>query len=177
MSQEHIQGLREGYELSNLKDFDAVLAMVHPNFVYENDPAGPLGATVYCGRADVKGFWEDFHDVFDDFRHEPYEFLEAAGGKYLVRVRLAAYLEGTEEPLRFEYTHVWTIRDDLPVHCRLYFNHGEALEAAGMREPGEGRTRLLTRGGFRGFPSSVAEKARRAGRRWSRVAQRPSRRH
>jgi ketosteroid isomerase-like protein len=143
MSQEHIERLREGYEGINRKDFDAVLARVDPDFVYENDPAGPLGATVYYGRAAVKRFWEDFLGSFDDFHQEPYEFREAAGGKFLVRVRLLTYLEGTDEPLRFDYTHLWTIGDDGPVHCRLYFDHGEALEAAGLRESRTERTRPL----------------------------------
>jgi ketosteroid isomerase-like protein len=120
------------------------MALVHPDFVWENDPAGPLGATVYCDRAAVKGFWEDFLGSFDDFPQEPYEFHEVADGMILVRARLSTYLEGTEEPLHFDYTHLWTIRDDVPVHMRIYFDHGEPLEAAGIRESGEGRKRLPT---------------------------------
>ena len=136
MSQHHIEGLREGYDGINRKDFDAVLALVHPKFVWENDPAGPLGATVYAA---VKRFWEDFLGSFDDFHQEPYEFREVAGGRVLVRVRLSSYLEGTQEPLLFETTHLWTIRDDVPVHVRMYFDHDEALEASGLRESREAR--------------------------------------
>ena len=139
MSQHHIESLREGYDGIKRKDFDAVLALVHPKFVWENDPAGPLGATVYYGKAAVKRFWEDFLGSFDDFHQEPYEFREVAGGRVLVRVRLSTYLEGTEEPLRFETTHLWTIRDDVPVHVRMYFDHDEALEASGLRESREAR--------------------------------------
>ena len=175
MSQQHIELLREGYAGINRKDFDGVLALVHPDFVWENDPAGPLGATVYRGRDAVKGFWEDFLGSFDDFHQEPYEFREAAGGKILVQAHLSTYLEGTEEPLRFDYTHLWTLRDDLPVHMRIYFDHGEALEAAGLSEAGDGRTRRLTRSGLVRLPSSVAEHARRARRRWSGLARRSSR--
>jgi ketosteroid isomerase-like protein len=134
MSEKDIELLREGYEGINRKDFDAALAQVHPDFVWENDPAGPAGATVYRGRATVKSFWEDFLGSFDDFHQEPYEFREAAGGKILVRARLSTYLGGTEEPLRFDTTHLWTIRDNVAVHMRMYFDHGEALEAAGLRE-------------------------------------------
>jgi ketosteroid isomerase-like protein len=148
MPQEHIERLREGYAWINRKDFDAALALVHPDFVWENDPAGPLGATVYYGRAAVKGFWEDFLGSFDDFHQEPFQFREAADGKILVRARLSTYLGGTEEPLRFDTTHLWTIRDDVAVHMRMYFDHGEALEAAGLRESGEGRTRGLTTRGL-----------------------------
>ena len=176
MSQEHIEQLREGYALINRKDFDAALALVHPDFAWENDPAGPLGATVYYGRAAVKRFWEDFLGSFDDFHQEPFEFREAAGGKILVRARLSTYLEGTDEPLRFDTTHLWTIRDDVAVHMRMYFDHGEALEAAGLRESGEGAHRPLTTRGLARVPTSVAEQARRAGRRWSGLARRSSRR-
>jgi ketosteroid isomerase-like protein len=138
MSREHVEGLREGYDLMSRGDFDAVLARVHPDFIWENDPAGPLGATVYHGRADVKGFWEDFLGMFRDFHMEPYEFREARGGKIVARVHLVAYLEGTGEPLRFDFTHLWTLRDDVPERCRLYFDHAEALQAAELsdRRPG-----------------------------------------
>jgi hypothetical protein len=88
----------------------------------------------------------------------------------------STYLKGTEEPLRFDTTHLWTIRDDVAVHCRVYFDHGEALEAAGVRDSGEGRTRPPTTRGLGRLPSSVAEQARRAGRRWSGLARRSSRR-
>ena len=98
MSQEHIEGLREGYEQMNRRDYDAVLARVHPDFVYENDPAGPLGATVYRGRAAVKAFWEDFLGTFSDFRQEPYEFREAPGGKSWCAFTRRPTLRGTRNP-------------------------------------------------------------------------------
>ena len=134
MSQEDIDGLREGYELSNRGDFAGVVARVHPDFVYENDPAGPLGATVYYGRGAVKGFWEDFFGTWKGLHMEPYEFLEAGGGRILVRVHMVTYIEGTDEPLSFDFTHLWTLRNDMPEHCRLYFDHAEALEAVGLSE-------------------------------------------
>jgi ketosteroid isomerase-like protein len=133
MSQEQIEALREGYDRMNQRDYDAVLARVHPDFVYENDPAGPL-AVAFCGRAEVKRFWEDFFGTWKDFGMEPYEIREAAGGKFVVRAQLVAYLEGTAEPLRMDFTHLWTVRDGVPERCRVYFDHAEALEAAGLRE-------------------------------------------
>ena len=137
MSQENFEGLREGYELISRGDFDAVVARVRPDFVYENDPAGPLGATVYHGRARVKTFWEDLLGTWKDFHMEPYEFREARGGKIVVRVHLVANLEGTGEPLRFDFTHVWTFRENVPARCRLYFDHAEALDAVRLRELGD----------------------------------------
>jgi ketosteroid isomerase-like protein len=175
MSQEHIERLREGYELMSRKDFDAALARVPPDFVFETDPAGPIPPNAYRGRAEVKGFWQDFFDSFDDVRHDPYEFREAAGGKILVRVHLSAYLNGSGEPLRLDYTHLWTIRDDEAVHVLNYFDHVKALEAAGLRESGDGRTPPLTRRGRGRLPRSVAEHARRARRRWSGLARRSPR--
>jgi len=142
MSQEHIERLREGYALINRKDFDAALALVHPDFVWENDPAGPLGATVDYGRAAVKGFWEDFLGSFDDFHQEPFEFREAAGGKILVRARLSTYLEdrGTP-PLR----HHTPVDDSRRRGCA----HADVLRPRrGTRSGGATRVRrAATRGG------------------------------
>jgi ketosteroid isomerase-like protein len=47
VSHEDIEGMREGYELMSRRDFDAVLARVHHDFVYENDPDGPLSVTFH----------------------------------------------------------------------------------------------------------------------------------
>jgi uncharacterized protein len=132
MSQEDIDGLREGYELMNQRDYDAVLARVHPDFVYENDPGGPLGAAFY-GRAAVKRFWEDWFGTSTDFSMVPHEIREASGGRFVVRAHLVAYIEGTAEPLRMDFTHLWTVRDGVPERVRVYFDHGEALEAADLR--------------------------------------------
>jgi ketosteroid isomerase-like protein len=105
--------------------------MVHPDFVYENDPAGPLGAA-FRGRAEVKRFWEDWFGTWKDFAMEPYEIREAPGGKFVVRAQLVAYLEGTAEPLRMDFTHLWTVRDGVPERVRVYFDHAEALDAAAL---------------------------------------------
>jgi hypothetical protein len=111
---------------------------------------------VYRGRAAVKGFWEDFLGTWEDFHQEPYEFREAAGGHPLVRVHLATYVEGTNEPLRFDYTHLWTIRDDAPAHCRLYFDHAEALEAAGLTE----RAGWFSQAALTPYPSALTPSTR-----------------
>jgi ketosteroid isomerase-like protein len=131
VADEDIEGMREGYELMSRRDFDAVLARVHPDFVYENDPGGPLSATFH-GTAAVKRFWEDFFGTWEEFRMEPYEIREAPGGRFVVRARLVAYLEGTGEPLHMDFTHLWTIRDGMPERVRVYFDHAKALEAAGL---------------------------------------------
>jgi ketosteroid isomerase-like protein len=51
MSQHDVERIREGYAAVNRRDFDAALAEVEPDFVWENDPGGPLGPTIYRGAA------------------------------------------------------------------------------------------------------------------------------
>ena len=134
--------MREGYELMNRREFDAVLDRVHPDFVYENDPVGPLGSS-FCGTTAVKRFWKDFFGTWESFAMDPYEIREAPGGRFVVRVRLVAFFEGVAEPLRMNFTHLWTVRDEVPERVRVYFDHEKALDVAGLR----GRGRTATRSG------------------------------
>ena len=54
MSQENVDLIREGYEDMNRGDFDAALARMDRQVVWENDPGGPVGATRYVGHARVR---------------------------------------------------------------------------------------------------------------------------
>jgi ketosteroid isomerase-like protein len=114
MSSEGVERIRQGLALLNRRDFDAALALADPDFVFENDPGGPLGPTVYRGRAEVKGFWEDFFGTWKDLRAEAKYFRAVGDKNVLVRLHMVAHVEATEAPLEIDTTQLWTLSGGSP---------------------------------------------------------------
>jgi ketosteroid isomerase-like protein len=77
---------------------------------------------------------QDGLDMFDDFRAEPVEVIEAGEDKVIAVVRISgrAKLSGVETDLT--YAELWTLRDGKVAWGRQYWTRAEALEAAGLSE-------------------------------------------
>jgi ketosteroid isomerase-like protein len=77
---------------------------------------------------------QDWLDMFDDFRAEPLELIEAGEDKVIAVVRISgrAKLSGVETDLT--YAELWTLRDGKIARGRQYFTREEALKAARLSE-------------------------------------------
>jgi ketosteroid isomerase-like protein len=72
--------------------------------------------------------------MFDDFRAEAVDLIEAGEDKVIVVVRISgrAKLSGVETDLT--YAELWKFRDGKVAWGRQYWTRDQALEAAGLRE-------------------------------------------
>ncbi len=93
------------------------------------DDRGPMH-----GKAAVRAYLQDWLDMFDDFKVESVELIDAGGDKVIAVLRNSgrAKLSGIETDLT--YAVVWTIRDGKIARGREYWTRDEALEAAGALE-------------------------------------------
>jgi ketosteroid isomerase-like protein len=93
------------------------------------DDRGPMH-----GKAAVRAYLQDWLDMFDDFKVEPVELIDAGGDKVIAVLRNSgrAKLSGVETDLTCAI--VWTIRDGRIARGREYWTRDEALEAAGLSE-------------------------------------------
>ena len=93
------------------------------------DDHGPIQ-----GKDALRAFMQDWLDMFDDFRAEPVELIEAGEDKVIAVVRISgrAKLSGVETDLT--YAELWTLRDGKVAWGRQYWTRDEAVEAAGLRE-------------------------------------------
>jgi ketosteroid isomerase-like protein len=128
--EEIIAGLRQIYEAFNRSDFDAAIAVAHPEieFVLPGRPAALKGAEA------VRAWMEP--DAFEEQQIEPLEFT-VQGNKVLVRQHIRARGAGSGIELDVEAWGVWTVDDDgLATRVESYLPHqqAEALEAAGLSE-------------------------------------------
>jgi ketosteroid isomerase-like protein len=125
-----IEALRRGYEAFNRGDFDASVAIAHPEIEF----VPPGGQASLRGAAAVRAWMEP--DAFEDQRIEPLDF-RVQGNRVLVRQHAQARGTGSGIELDVENWAVWTFDDDLLVARMESFlprEESEALEAAGLSE-------------------------------------------
>lgn len=132
MSQQNVEVVRTYVEAINDGDWKAAFAdFIHDDIEidWSRSPAPYRG--IYRGREEAARFAEAL-DVWEEARIEPAEFIGAGEDVIVPHVVHLRGREGIEVAVRA--TYVFTLRDGLCVRWRIYQEHGEALEAAGLPE-------------------------------------------
>jgi ketosteroid isomerase-like protein len=134
MSQENVKTARDALAAFNRGDLDAFLEYLTDDIDYRAaegalDDRGPIH-----GKDALRAFMQDWLDLFDDFRAEPVEVIEAGEDKVIAVVRISgrAKLSGVETDLT--YAELSTFRDGRVARGRQYWTRDEALEAAGLSD-------------------------------------------
>jgi ketosteroid isomerase-like protein len=93
------------------------------------DDRGPLH-----GNEAVRDYVQEWLDMFDDWKIEPVELIDAGGDQVFAVLRGSgrAKLSGVETDIT--YAAVYTIRDGKVARGREYLTRAEAIEAAGLSE-------------------------------------------
>jgi ketosteroid isomerase-like protein len=128
--EEIVASLRRIYEAFNRGDFDAAIAVAHPEIEY----VPPGGQSSLRGAEAVRAWMEP--DAFEDNQVEPLEF-SIHDNKVLVRQHATARGAGSGIELDMEIWAVWTLNDEgLATRLEVYLPHqeAEALKAAGLKE-------------------------------------------
>ena len=134
MSEENVKTARDALAAFNRGDLDAFLEYSTDDIDYRAaegalDDHGPIH-----GKDALRAFMQDWLDLFDDFRAEPVEVIEAGEDKVIAVVRISgrAKLSGVETDLT--YAELSTFRDGKVARGRQYWTRDEALEAAGLSD-------------------------------------------
>ena len=132
MSQENVEIVRRYLAASNDGAWKEQLAAFIDDDVeidWTRSPAPYRG--LYRGRREATQFFEAL-DVWADARLEPSEFIDAGDDVLVPHVVRLRGRDGIELAVRS--TYVFTIRNGVCVSWRIYQEHAEALEAAGLSE-------------------------------------------
>jgi uncharacterized protein len=135
MSQENnIEIVRDGFEAFNRGDLDAWFEYMADDIDYRAAEGAPDDHGPIKGKDALRAFVQDWLDMFDDFRAEAVDLIEAGEDKVIVVVRISgrAKLSGVETDLT--YAELWKFRDGKVAWGRQYWTRDQALEAAGLRE-------------------------------------------
>ena len=134
MSQENVEIVRDAAAAFNRGDLDAWFEYLADDIDYRAaegalDDRGPMH-----GKDAIRAYMQDWLDMFDDFKSEPVELIDAGEDQVIAVVRISgrAKLSGVETDLT--YAAVYTIRDGKVARGREYWTKEQALEAAGLSE-------------------------------------------
>jgi ketosteroid isomerase-like protein len=122
-----VQLVRGIIEALNRGDLDAMLALMHPDFVWTPLETSPV-ARVCRGREQVRRYVEDWTGTFDSLRLDVEDATEV-GGRVVVMVRGQARGRASGLELGSRFCQVWTVRDGIAIDMKEYATREEGLTA------------------------------------------------
>jgi len=131
MSKENVEVVRAGFEAWNTKDMDALRELYDPGIIWR-PPEGWPEPGPYAGRDAVMRQLEQLRETWDSDTFELTSDFMDAGDR--VAVRLIWRAAGHGPDANMEMTGVYTVRKGRIFGIEFFWDHAEALEAAGLRE-------------------------------------------
>jgi ketosteroid isomerase-like protein len=133
MSQEDVEVVRSALTAANRGDREAALRFVHPAIVIDATRRA-VNPTTYVGVEGVRRWFAERSEVWEDFRLEPVELIDAHD-RVLVIGRLVGKGKASGAMVGQPVRGLWTVRHGRIVRGEIGYAHRrEALEAAGLRE-------------------------------------------
>jgi ketosteroid isomerase-like protein len=106
------------------------MALCHP----EVEWTAPEDGTTYRGRDGVRQRLEEWLESFADYRYEVERIVDCPGDEVLVVGAEVGRGARSGADVRSTNYELLTIRDGMIVRIREFYDEGNALEAAGLRE-------------------------------------------
>jgi ketosteroid isomerase-like protein len=129
MSQENVETLRTLYEAFNRRDWDAAFDRLDPDFQLRAiGGRTQLLSETFRGHDEVRSFFEDRIQPFDELTLEPEQFFDR-GEKIAVFLRFRARPRDSSATIENRVGHLWTIGAGKLVRCQLFPEREQALEA------------------------------------------------
>ena len=135
MSRVNLEVARRAYEAFNARDISGWLALHSADAELHDLPNLP-DVAVHRGDAELRAWAERVLETADDLRFEPQRLIEA-GEFVLVHVGASGTGRASGVPGEMSFFHVVEFSDGKIRHLWSYANEDEALEAVGLRAPGE----------------------------------------
>jgi ketosteroid isomerase-like protein len=131
MSQANVEVVRALFEVWNAADMDAFRELYDPDVIVRTVEDWPEPGP-YVGREAAMRFHEQLRDTWDVNTLVPISDFIDAGDR--VAVRYISRVAGHGPELNMEVTLVFTMRKGRIFYQEFFWNHAEALEAAGLSE-------------------------------------------
>jgi ketosteroid isomerase-like protein len=134
VSQENVERVREAFEAFLRRELRSGADILHPDVVWDATDSQIFDISrVYHGLEGVREFWREWLGAWETVEFD-YELIEA--GDHVVALidqRMRGRSTHIDVPIG-KYAQVYTFRDGLVVHWKLYESQSEALEAAGVSD-------------------------------------------
>jgi ketosteroid isomerase-like protein len=134
MPEENVEIVRRAYSAFNAGDVAALFAIFEPDIEFSVSDVFLDKARIYHGqRAWQEEFMKDLMDVFEEFRAEPEEIIDA-GDQVVAVVQAGGPGRRSGAVARTRVAHLMVVQEGRIVRFAEYRDVGEALEAAGLSE-------------------------------------------
>ena len=129
MAEDLLSSFRAGYEQSaaafNEGDLDRALSGMPEELEWHAVSEDPE-QSVLRGPAEIKGFFQGFRNVFDEWRVEPIYFEQLSEASILVHHVIRGTSRGAGVPVEVETWEVWEFEEMRPVRVRQFLSREEA---------------------------------------------------
>ena len=133
MSQENVDLVRDVYAAWASGDREKALEFLDPKLTIDATRR-VLNPDTYVGIEGLGRMLAETNDVWEEFRFEPLEFIDA-GDRVVVIGRLFGKGRGSGIEVDQPIAGIWTVRDGRVVRWEVgYTDRAEALEAVGLSE-------------------------------------------
>jgi ketosteroid isomerase-like protein len=133
MSRENVELVRRAVDAFNRGDLQAALDDLAPDAVWDWSNSHGPDAGVFRGHDEIRGFWRQFLDTFDELRFELDEVVEVEEGVLIADN--VGYVQG-REGIAAQARSAWLIATagGQITSLTMYQTKQEALEAIGLSE-------------------------------------------
>jgi ketosteroid isomerase-like protein len=133
MSRENVEIVRGAFEALNAGDLESALTAMDPEVHWTTSIANPEGPVIYHGLAGLRQLWTLLREDFEEIRMEPDE-IRVAGDAVVVLGRVGIRGRGSGAVTQSRRAWTVTLHERKITAVRTYTDHGEALQASGLRE-------------------------------------------
>ncbi|HWX97883.1 MAG TPA: nuclear transport factor 2 family protein [Solirubrobacteraceae bacterium] len=133
MSQENVEVIVRALEAYRAGGFAAGRGFLHPDFEMVRAGVHFTESGTYRGYDAASQSMLDYIDVFEGYRAEPEELIDAGDHVVLAQAEIGRARSSSVE-LRERWYAVFTLRDGKILRLQWFGERAEALEAAGLRE-------------------------------------------
>ncbi len=132
MSRENVEVVRRSWEALEDGGIDATAEFWHPDIEWRAVEGALDDVGVFSGRDAMRRYYEEWLEMFDEFRAELEEVIFATGDRVGGVVHTAGRARGSERWVEGRYAVIYTVRDRRIVRGREYATAEQAREAAGL---------------------------------------------
>jgi ketosteroid isomerase-like protein len=133
MSQANVKIARRAIDAWNRRDVEGFFGLAASDFDWFPALAGTVEGDSYRGREGMERYFEMVSDTWEEL-HVIGEGFRDLGESVLAVVRIEGRGRGSGVPIAGRQTAICEFRDGKLSRVRSYFDHGEALRAAGVTE-------------------------------------------
>ena len=135
MSEENVALARKAIDALNRGDFDALLAFLSPDVVWEALEGIPGIGELYRGRAGVRGWIELMWENAEEGVHIEIEQITDLGDdRVFIAVVLTARRRGSGVPFEYRTWQIVWFADGLITRRQVFWTRAEALKTAGLSD-------------------------------------------